>query len=152
MAACGGDDDADDPGLLVGRIDDAIADVEDAFGGPQDYFEISATADRVILIVAVDGATAAEQAFWSVDEGLLGPEAVGPASGATFRAAALDFDSGAVLGQVDDELPDAEIVDFAITGGPDGSVIYDASVQSAQGGVLLVRLGAQGQILGVQAR
>ena len=149
-AGCAGG--GDDSGILVDRIDDAIFAVESFYLAPQDYFEISATDERVSLIVAVDDATAAEQAFWSVDGGLVEPEAVGPASGATFRSSALDFDPGDVLSRVDDELPDAEIVDFAITGGPDGSVIYDASVQSEQGGVLLVRLGPDGQILGVQAR
>ncbi len=152
LAAAGCADGGDDSGILVDRVDDAIFALETFYRAPQDYFEISATDERLSLIVAVDDATAAEQAFWSVDGGLVEPEAVGPASGATFRSSALDFDPDDVLTRIDDELPDADIVDFAITGGPDGSVIYDASVRSEQGGTLLVRLGRDGQILGVQAR
>ena len=44
------------------------------------------------------------------------------------------------------------IVDFAIQGGPDGTVVYDATVASDSGGVLRVLLGPDGGILGAQGQ
>lgn len=153
-AACGGGDDGDAviDGPRVDWIDDAIDAVEEQYGEPQQYFEISATADRVSVIVAVDDATAAEQGFWDPTDGLVGPESVGPANGATFVADDLDFDSDQILARVADELPDSEIVDFAITGASGDAVIYDAVLRSELGGTLLVQLASNGQILGTQGQ
>lgn len=141
----------DEPGPLVERIDDAIFAVESFYEAPQDYFEISATDEIVSVIVAVDDATAAEQAFWSPEDGLTDPVPLGPMERPTFRSSDLDFRPGDVLDQLRDELPESEIVDFAITASGDGRLVYDARVQSAQGGVLLVLLSGDGRILGVQA-
>lgn len=148
-AGCGGSSGAS-PGPLVGEIDEALAAVEARYGGPQDYFEVSADSERVSVIVAVDGATAAERALY-VDGELVGPESVGPASGATFRAEAIEVDPDRVFDELREQLDDPDIVDFAVQGGPDGSVAYDATVRSRQGGTLLVLLGADGRILGTQA-
>lgn len=148
LVACAPEDES---GPLVGRIDDAIFAVESHYQAPQDFFEISATDEIVSVIVAVDDATAAEQAFWTPDEGLVEPVPLGPMDRPTFRSGDLDFDPGDVLDQLRDELPDSEIADFAVTATEDGRVIYDARVQSAQGGVLLVLLAGDGRILGVQA-
>lgn len=154
VVACGGDDGgaevADRP--RVDWIGEAVEAVEEHYGGPQQYFEISATTDRVSVIVAVDDATAAEQGFWDAEGGLLEPADVGPASGATFTADALDFDPERVLSRVADELPESAIVDFAVTGTSGGVVIYDALLRSELGGTLLVRLGPDGQILGTQGQ
>ena len=141
---------------MVDRIDDAIAAVESHYQAPQDYVEISTTDSVVSLIVAVDDGDdgddgdAAEQAFWSTEEGLVDPVPVGPMDRPTFRSDAVDFDPESVLDRVRDELPDSEIVDFAVTGAGDGAVVYDARVQSQQGGVLLVLLAGDGRILGAQ--
>lgn len=148
--SCGGGGGSAAP--IVDRIDDAIAAVEAHYGGPQQYFEISATIADITVIVAVDGATQAEQARYTSDEGLTVPEPVGPASGSTFDAEAVVFDPDAVFDQLRDELDDPVIIDFAIQGTPAGTAIYDATVASDAGGVLLVLLGAGGQILGVQAQ
>lgn len=137
---------------IVDRIDDAIAAVEAHYGGPQQYFEISATLAEVTVIVAVDGATQAEQARYSGDGDFTVPKPVGPASGSTFGADAVIFDPDAVFDQLRDELDDPVIIDFAIQGTPAGSAVYDATVASEAGGVLLVLLGAGGQILGAQAQ
>ena len=150
VAACGGDDASSGP--VVDQIDDAIAAIEQHYGAPQEYFELSAHLEEVNVIVAVDGATAAEQGSFSVDDGLTAPEPVGPASGATFVAEAVTFDPDSIFDQLRDELNDPVIVDLAITGTSGGSVIYDATVASESGGVLLVLLGPGGQILGAQAQ
>lgn len=134
---------------MVDRIDDAVFAVESYYGASQDFFEISATDGLVSVIVAVD-ATTAEQAFWSPDDGLVEPVVLGPMDRPTFREVDLDFDPDTVLDRVRDELPESEIVDFAVTGVGGGSVVYDARVRSGQGGVLLVLLAPDGRILGAQ--
>lgn len=151
LAALAGCAPEDEGGPMVDRIDDAIFAVESFYQAPQDYFEISATDQLVSVIVAVDDATVAEQAFWSPEDGLVDPVPLGPMERPTFRSGDLDFDPGDVLDQLRDELPDSEIVDFAITSSGDGVLVYDARVQSQQGGVLLVLLGGDGRILGAQA-
>lgn len=150
VTSCGGGGGSAAP--IVDRIDDAIAAVEAHYGEPQQYFEISATIAAVTVIVAVDGATQAEQARYTSDQGLTVPEPVGPADGSTFGAEAVVFDPDAVFDRLRDELDDPVIIDFAIQGTPAGTAIYDATVASDAGGVLLVLLGAGGQILGVQAQ
>lgn len=147
-ASCGG---GGDGGPLVDRIDDAMTAVEAYYGEPQQFVEVSATATVVSLIVAREGTAEVEQAFWSPDDGLVDPVPLGPMDRPSFPADAVAFDPDAVLDQVRVELPDAEISDFAVTGSGAGSVIYDARVTGAQGGVLLVLLGPDGRILGVQA-
>lgn len=140
----------DEGGPLVDRIDDAIFAVESHYEAPQDFFEISATESVVSVIVAVDGGPAAEQAFWSLDDGLVDPVPVAPVDRPTFRSGDLDFRPGRVLDQVREELPNSQIVDFAVTAASDGVVVYDARLQSEQGGMLLVLLDGDGRILGAQ--
>jgi hypothetical protein len=144
--ASGGDDDG---GPMVDRIDDAIFAVETEYRAPLDYFEISAGTDRVSVVVAVDDATAAEQAFWSPDDGLIDPVRLGDVDGETFRSSELDFDPDTILERVRDELPDSEIVDFTVIGGPGDAVQYSALIASRQGGSLVVQLDGDGRILGV---
>ncbi len=151
IASCGGDGGVG-PAPIVDRIDEAIAAVEAQYGAPQQYFEISATITDVNVIVAVDGATQAEQAMYTTDAGLTVPEPVGAASGSTFGAEAVDFDPDTVFDRLRDELDDPVIIDFAIQGTATGGTVYDATVASDGGGVLLVLLGPTGQILGVQAQ
>lgn len=150
VGACGGSD-ADVPaGPVVGMIPDAIEAVEGYYGAQQAYFEISAGLDAVGFIVAVDDATAAEQGSYSTDGGLVEPVRVGAATGTTFGADAATVDADIIFRRIREELDDPVIVDFAIQGGPDGGVIRDATVATDGGGVLLVLLGPDGAILGVQ--
>lgn len=152
VAACGGSDAGESGPLpVVGEISAAIEAVEEHYGAPQDYFEISADLERVSVIVAADGATAAEQGYYEPDGGFTVPEPVGEASGSTFRADALDIDAGTIFSAIRDELDDPVIIDFAVQGSADGSAIYDATVAGERGGVLLVLLAGDGSILAVQA-
>jgi len=153
VAACGGST-ADDAAAAprVDLIDDAIAAVEAHYGEPQEYFEISADLASVGFVVAVDDATMAEQGSYTADGGLAAPQPVGEASGATFSFDLVTFDEDAIFDRLVVELDDPVIVDFAIQGGAGGAVVYDATVASDNGGVLLVLLGADGEILGVQGR
>jgi hypothetical protein len=160
LAACGGGTDRDavaicdvdgaGPVPVVDQIDNALAAVAAIYPDEPEYFEVSADLERVTVIVAVDRATAAERG--SYEDGMLtGPEPVGEASGAVFTADSVDFEMCDIFDQVRAELDDPVIIDFAITGGPDGKVVYDATVASGSGGVILVLLGADGTILGAQA-
>ncbi len=145
------DDDTDVPQPLVGDIDEAIEAVEDWYGAPQDYFEISATLQQVSIIVAVGDHSTTEQAFF-VDGALVEPaSSQGYAAGdPTFIAADVDFNPDTIFDEISTKLDSPVLIDFAITGSPDG-VIYDATVASDEGGVLLVLLGPDGEVLGVQA-
>jgi hypothetical protein len=139
------------PSPRVDLIDDAIEAVEQHYGAAQEYFEISVDRRRVSVIVAVDGATAAEQGYLDAFDGFTPPEPVGPATGSTFTADAIEFDRDHIFDRLREELEDPTIIDFAIQGGPDGAVVYDASVASESGGMLLVLLSADGTVLGAQA-
>lgn len=151
VGACrGGTEDASVVGPVVDLIPDAIEAVEAHYGAPQEYFEVSAGLDSVEFIVAVDGARSAEQGSLSSNGTFVAPIPVGEASGATFTADAIAFEADRIFEQVRAELGDPVIIDLAIQGGPDGAVIYDATIASDGGGVLLVLLGPDGTILGVQ--
>jgi hypothetical protein len=153
LTACGGGGrGGDDGGPLVDLIPDAVTAVEDFYGGPQEYFEISAGLEEVGFVVAVDGGTAAEQGSYSADGVFTAPVPVGEASGTTFTAAQIDLDPDRIFDGLRSELDDPVIIDLAIQGGPNDTLLYDASVASEAGGVLLVLLGPTGQIRAVQAQ
>jgi len=147
VAGCGGDHAPSGP--IVGRIDDALDAVEIYYGAPQKYYEVSATSEFVeVIVVTEDGG---EQAFWAIDDGLTEPVQIDVPDRPIFERGDVDFDPDTVLDALGGELPESEIVDFAVTGAGGGAVVYDARVQSQQGGVLLVLLGSDGSILGAQA-
>lgn len=135
---------------MVDRIDDAVAAVEAHYDAPQEYLEVSATDDVVSVIVARADGGGAEQSFWSPDDGLVEPVPIDVGDRPTFRSGDIDVRPDRVFDQLREELPDSEIVDFAITGADDGRVVYDARLRSRQGGVLLVLLDRDGRILGAQ--
>lgn len=148
VGACSSGDGTVQP--MISDIDDAIDAIEVELGGAQDYFEVSAGLEAVTVVVATDDASTATT-FSFADGTLSGPgEPVG-ADGATFRANAVAFDEGVIFDRVRTELDDPVIIDFAVQGGPEGTVVYDASVATDDGGVLLVLLGPDGTIQGVQA-
>jgi hypothetical protein len=150
VAGCGGDDSAgDDAPPLGDDILAAVAAVEDELGDGQDYFEVTATGLVTNVFVAVDDATAAiPYAF--IDGELLPPEPrLDGASGFTFTADAIEFDPGAVLSELADELPDATIEALSVEGGDGGVVRYVALVRSDVGGALEVTLGPDGAVLAV---
>lgn len=146
LSGCGGSTDPEGP--LVGRIDDAVSAVEEFYGEPQQFVEVTATSELVSVIVAADDP--AEQLFWSVEGGLTEPVEVGSIDRPTFDARSIALDPERILGRLREELPNSEIVDLAVTGDGAGGAIYDARLRSAQGGTLLVLLAADGRILGVQ--
>lgn len=138
------------PEPLVGDIDAAIKAVEAWYGAPQDYFEISANLQQVSVIVATGDGTA-EQAFLVAGE-FVEPAAIGEAeeSSQTFVADEVDFDPDTIFHDISDHLECPVLIDFAITGSTSG-VLYDTTVASSEGGVLLVLLGPDGEVKAVQA-
>jgi len=149
LAACGGDEGRPEP--RVADIEPALAAVERARGGPQQFFEANATPQRVNVFVAADGATTAVPYVYV--DGELGPAGPPtPASGATFAASAVTFDPEHVLGQVTTDLPETELLVFSVVGGPGEAVRYGVVARSAAGGTLDITLSPQGNVLAVDAR
>lgn len=156
LSACGGDDgaggggDGDGDGGFVDDVRSAIEAVEVELGGPQDYFEVTASEQLTNVFVAVDDASAAIP-FVYLDGELQAP---GPtlegASGSTFGAEAVDFEPSEVLTRIDAEVPDAVVETFSVEGGPSGSVRYVVAVRSPRGGVLDVVVGPRGTVLSVE--
>jgi len=128
------------------EIAPAIAAVEAARGGPQQYFEINATPQFVNLFVAGADATDVQVYLYSDGE-LAEPTPPQPAGGSTFAATAAGFDAATIRAGLDEDLPDSDVIVFAIVAGPGGVARFSASVQSAEGGSLDVSLGPDGEVL-----
>lgn len=133
---------------IVEEIDDAIAALEAELGGPQEYFEINATARLVNLFVALDQGTSVQP--WVYFDGELTSDEPAAAEGGVLRAADLTFDAATILATLQSELPSATIESFYIQGNGLGAVQYGALVTTSQGGAIDVQLGANGQILGTE--
>lgn len=130
---------------IVDQIETAIAALEAQFMGPQQYFEINATAQLVNLFVALDDATNVQP--WLYLDGELTSDDSAPAQGGVFRATDLDFDPATILAQLQIELPDATIESFYIHGDGQGAVQYGALLTTSLGGALDVQLSSDGKIL-----
>ena len=130
---------------IVDQIDDAIAALETKLGGPQDYFEINATARLVNLFVALDGGTTVQP--WLYFDGALTFEEGAPAQGGVLRALDLDFDPTRIFVQLQADLSGATIESFYIHGDGQGAVQYGALLTTSQGGAIDVELSGDGRIL-----
>ena len=139
---------AGDPVLRVDLIQVAAAAVDDALGGPQQFFEVNATALLVNLFVARSNGTTATPYVY-VDGTLTADEPLPGASGSTFTTDALSFDPRRVTGCVAVELPESEPTVFEVVGGPNNAVRYSVAVASTAGGQLVVEVAGDGTILSV---
>jgi hypothetical protein len=151
LGGCG--DDGEDTGTfpVVGEIAPAIAAVEAELGGPQDYFEINATAQLVNLFVASDAESTATPYLY-LDGGLQPPAPPrGVAGGETFRADDVDFDPAVIFTDIAEELDEPTVTQFVVVASAGGAVQYSAFVASSAGGILDVQLGPDGSVLGVDA-
>ena len=143
VTACGGDDGSGPARPAIDRIAPAVEATEQQLGGPQQYFEITATPQVVNLFVA-DTASDTVTAYAYVGESLTTTGTPRGATGNTFAASALAFDADTMLDQLAEALPDSDIVTFSVAGGPGGAVQYTAVVQSTEGGRLEVVLAPDG--------
>jgi hypothetical protein len=145
---CGGGGEAGGEALpRVDLIEPAVEAIESERGGEVEFFEISATLDQVDAIVR-DG----EQGVLYRYDGnrLSGPVEPRPDTRQTFTSDAIDIEPDKLFDRVTDELADAAVVDFAIH--VDGGVVVnDATLATDRGGVMLVLLGGDGTIGGLQA-
>lgn len=134
---------------FVSDIRAAAAAVDAALGGPQDFFEITATPQLTNVFVAVDGATAAVPYVYLDGELQDAAPTIEDVSGQSFTADAIDFDESSVLSGVTSDLPGASIDAFSVEGGPGGFVRYVISARSDQGGVLDVVVAPTGAVIEV---
>ena len=152
VAACsGGSDEATSGGRdsFVSDIAAAAAAVDAALGGPQEFFEITATPQLTNVFVAIDGGTAAVPYIYLDDELQLPAPRIDGAAGQTFKADAIDFDEATVLDGVENDLPNAMIDAFSVEGGPGGFVRFVVSARSEQGGVLDIVVAPSGAVIEV---
>jgi hypothetical protein len=137
--------------LLIEQIRPAIAAVEAARGGPQQFFEVNATPTLVNLFVAADGATSAIAYVYQAGA-LQPPAAAEPASGPTFTADELTFDETRVLANVVGALPTSTMRVFSAVGVQGGGVSYLVTVESTLGGTQAVTVGPTGVIVGTNGQ
>lgn len=136
---------ADLPAVEV--VADAVAALEAELGGPQQYFEVNATARVVNLFVALNGATLVQA--WAYVDGELSSQDPAAASGGTFAADDLDFDPATVLAPTREEIPDSIIETFYVHGDGKGKVQYGLLTSALCGGGLDLTVGPNGEVLGV---
>lgn len=132
---------------LLDQIGPAIAALESQLGGPQDYFEINATARLVNLFVALNKGAVAQP--WLYLDGKLSSTEGQAASGGTFAASAVNFAPDMILSTMLTDLPGVSIESFYIHGDGRGNVLYGVLATSAKGGALDVVLGADGSVKSV---
>jgi hypothetical protein len=131
----------------VARIPEAIAALEQQLGGPQQYFEVNATARLVNLFVALNDATVAQS--WVYVDGQLTSTEGQAASGGTFVADDLDLRPDAVLGTVREQIPEAVLETFYVHGDGKGNVEYGVLTSAQCGGGLDVVVGPDGSVKSV---
>lgn len=131
----------------VGDVATAVEDLEAELGGPQQYFEVNATARVVNLFVALNGGTVAQPWIWV--DGQLSSKEGQAASGGTFVAADLDFDPDTIFTVVRDQIPDAILESFYVNGDGAGNVQYGLLTSAQCGGGLDIVVGPDGAVKSV---
>lgn len=158
LSGCASDDRPS--ALVIDLIDEAIAAVEERFGGEVSFYEINATSDGVNLFVSTQNAEstpAVVQARYTSDGELVVAEEPVPAQGAVFDGSAVEFDPRTILeravGQLSSSTPQVFIItasasSSAPTSDTDNGITYRLVMESQRGGRLIVLLGRDGSILG----
>jgi hypothetical protein len=139
------------PVLRLDLVPAAVAAVETALGGPQQYTEINAFEQGVNLFVAT--ADGKELPYVYQDgTGLDAPPGPQPATGTAFATAGVDLAAGARLpADVATRLPGAVPVAAALVQRPTDGLVWDVRVIGAKGSELDVLYTPQGALLSVLA-
>jgi len=148
LAGCGGDEAEAPVRPVLDQIAPAMAAVDTELGGPQQYFEVNATPLGVNLFVVAEGGTEAVPYIYVGGE-LGSPGDAAGGTGGTFTAADVTFDPATILDGVTQDLPDSDVVRFAIAGNSNGAVQFTVDVQSDEGGTLEVTLAEDGSVVSV---
>ena len=137
------------PGDLpaVAKISVAIDALEAKLGGPQQYFEVNATARVVNLFVALNNATVAQA--WLYADGTLTSKTGQKASGGTFTRSDVDMQADKVLTTVRQQIPEAILETFYVNGDGKGHVQYGVLTSAQCGGGLDVVVGPTGAVKSV---
>jgi hypothetical protein len=137
--------------LRLDLVPAAVAAVEAARGGPQQYTEINAFDQGVNLFVATGDGN--ELAYVYRDgTGLEAPAAPQPATEMPFATAGVALDAGARLpADVVGRLPGSRPVAVALVQRPVDGLVWDVSVKGAKGSDLDVLYTPQGVLLNVVA-
>lgn len=131
----------------VERIGEAIAALEQQLGSAQQYFEVNATARVVNLFVALNDGTLAQA--WLYLDGQFTSQEPQAASGGTFTAADVEFDTGRVLSKVRAEVPEAVLETFYVHGDGKGNVQYGVLASALCGGGLDITVDGDGAVKSV---
>jgi hypothetical protein len=131
----------------VGEIPVAIDALEQQLGGPQQYYEVNATARVVNLFVALNDSTLVQP--WLYVDGALTSQDAQAASGGTFTGDELDFVPSEVLTKVRKEVPEAVLESFYVNGDGKGNLQYGVLTSAQCGGGLDVVVGADGAVKSV---
>jgi hypothetical protein len=144
------DGDASGTTTMARDLRRAVEAVEAELGGPQEFFEVTATSQLTNVFVAIDDATkAVPYVFVGGELEVPGPTLEG-AEGHTFVSSAMTFDDELLLSVIAEQLPTATIDAVSAEGGPDGTVRYVVSARSDEGGLLDIVVGPNGAIQSVQ--
>lgn len=131
----------------VDQIEAAVSALETELGGPQDYYEINATAQLVNLFVSLNNGAIAQP--WLYVNGTLTAGEGQAASGGTLRADALDFNPDAIFSKLSQEVPGLSVESFYVHGDGAGNLLYGVLATSPRGGGLDIVLGADGSVKSV---
>jgi hypothetical protein len=136
--------------LRAGDLGAAVAAVEAALGGPQQYAEINATTEGVNVFVA-SSATEEVAYFYRSDDAALDPPAgPDPLQSTPFALDGVDVGiAPSLVQQLQEQFPGSEVVQLALVDIEEQGLVWALRSRSARGGLLNVFFSPSGALLAV---